>query len=154
MRAVIVSVLVLGAGLLLAPDAMAQSSPLVTPGERVRLETSDARRLEGTVEDARMDGITLIRDGERLEVAIAGLRRAWVRERSTRTGAVIGGVVGLAAGITYGLLITQPESSPCDADNCTRAGVTAASGAIGAVLGAGTGALIGSLIPRWRLRFP
>jgi hypothetical protein len=138
----------------MARAAAAQISGLVTPGERLRLETSDLGRFEAVAMTAGETVLRVDRNGERLEIATADIRRIWVRRRATGTGAIIGGAVGLAAGITYGLLITRPESSPCDADNCTRAGVTAASGAIGAAIGAGAGALIGTLIPRWRLRFP
>jgi hypothetical protein len=150
MRTVVVFACVL---LSTAPAARAQN-PLVTPGERVRLETIHAGRLEGVAVSATDRSVLLNQDGDQLEIASAEIERVWIRGRATRNGAVIGGLVGAAAGVTYGLLITRPESSPCDADNCTRAGVTAASGALGLAAGAGIGALIGSLIPRWKLRFP
>lgn len=154
MRFASVAPLLLLSWLMLTPEAAAQSARFVTPGERVRVETTDSRLIEGMSEATGAEMVRLNRDGERLDFAVADIRRAWVQRRSTRSGAIIGGVVGLAAGITYGLLITRPESSPCDADNCTRTGVTVASGLIGAAVGAGAGALIGSLIPRWQLRFP
>ena len=108
---------------------------------------SSTLKAQGPRVIAPAERASLVADGE-LDRAVANIRRAWVRERATRTGAVIGGAVGLVAGVTYGLLITQPESSPCDADNCTRAGVTAVSGLLGAAAGAGLGAIVGSLFHR------
>lgn len=150
MRAVVVFVCVL----LGAVSSGAAQGPLLTPGDRVRLQTVSAGLLEGVAAAASDQSVLLDRNGDRLEIARADIQKVWVRGRATKKGAIIGGIVGLAAGVTYGLLITRPESSPCDADNCTRAGVTAVSGAIGLAAGAGIGALIGSVIPRWRLRFP
>ena len=106
---------------------------------------SSTLKAQGPRVIAPAERTSLVADGE-LDRAVANIRRAWVRERATGTGAVIGGAVGLVAGVTYGLLITRPESSPCDADNCTRAGVTAVSGLLGTAIGAGLGAIVGTLI--------
>lgn len=109
----------------LAPAAQAQRNILVLPaGNLAHVEQADAD----------------------LVMARANLQGALARGRATGTGAAIGGVAGLLVGVAYGLLITRPSSSPCDSDNCTRAGVTAVSGLIGAAAGVGLGAIVGSFI--------
>ena len=69
-----------------------------------------------------------------------------LRQHSARRGAVVGGVsVGLLS-IALGALVA---SDPFLGSGGSNGGEIAAVGAIGALTGAGVGALIGTFIPRW-----
>ncbi len=87
------------------------------------------------------------------QLSSSDIDKLWVRGRATKTGAIIGGIVGLLAGVGYGLLLGEVicNNEDCNADTGT---VVAALGLGGALAGAGGGALIGAAIPKWHLRFP
>lgn len=127
---------------------------ILIPNQLVRIQTLDGSRHTGITGPLTDGSLVLNSPNEVLRINVAEIERMWLRGHATRKGALIGGAIGLAGGVVYGLLITEPASSPCDANNCTRAGVTVLSGLLGAAVGAGSGAIIGSLIPRWSLRFP
>jgi hypothetical protein len=144
-----VPALILAATLWAAPaTAQNAASPLpVASGELARLLATDQMvRVQTT--DGRYQ------TGRNLAINSREIQRAWVRGKSTKTGAIVGGITGLVGGALIGYLVTNPSSSPCDANNCTRTGVTVISGLLGAAAGTGAGAIVGSLIPKWRLRFP
>ena len=98
------------------------------------------------------DGSLLLGTGARgVSMPSAEIGRLWTRGRSTAQGALIGGGAGLVLGAVYGALISEVT---CAESSCTTLGLVAAAGGLGAANGAALGALVGLVIPRWRLRFP
>ncbi len=122
------------------------------PDQRLRIETGDG---EATVEgrySAMEDGSLLLRTGaSSVGVPTAEIERLWTRGRSTAQGALIGGGAGLVLGAVYGALISEVT---CAESSCTTLGLPAAAGGLGAAGGAALGALVGLVVPRWKLRFP
>jgi hypothetical protein len=105
-----------------------------------RLADFDAAMLKLESEDrplitVRLDEITWLR----------------VRGRSTTTGAVIGGVAGLAFGVLAGVVVARIADEDGDPE---YASAIAVLGGVFTVAGAGTGAIIGTAIPKWRLKWP
>jgi hypothetical protein len=102
---------------------------------------------------ARSDSLVLAGDAGLSRIDHLEIDRLWVRGRATKQGAIIGGITGLLAGIGMGLFIGEVicNNEDCNAD--TGAAVVAL-GVGGGLLGAGGGALIGSTIAKWHLRFP
>jgi len=135
-----------------ARDAVAQTrSPSVgvVPGSRVRVKTpSLVAPLIANFLEQRGDTLVFIEDGrgrgvwsfdidqiERLEMTAgqAGKNKAPITK-----GALIGGGIGLAAGILFASVATPSDES--------REYSPALSGALGAGVGAGIGALVGSRV--------
>lgn len=135
--------LILGA----SPTAHAQridSSSLaqLRPQRFVRIETSALGRIQGTVAQHSATDLLLADGGEHL-VPVDEIQRAWVRGRHTKTGAIIGGILGAGGGLFFGLLI----DAVCEGD-CQGSAATVTVLGLGA--GVGLGALVGSAFPRWK----
>jgi hypothetical protein len=112
--------------------------------------------MEGRFEQFRPDSL-VIRRGElaRVGIALRTVSRVWVRERATRTGMLVGGLLGVPLGVLVGGGLCDfernQENNIGDDVSCTEhyIGATVA----GAALGVGLGALVGRVIPKWNLRF-
>lgn len=122
-------------------------------GQRLRVERPDGARLEGVFSAATADSLVIEHDAGLARIDHAEIGRLWVRGRATKTGAIVGGITGLVAGIATGLFIGEVicNNEDCNADTGVA---VAALGLGGGVVGAGGGALIGSTIGKWHLRFP
>lgn len=122
-------------------------------GQRLRIERPGGARLEGAFSAASGDSLVMAGDLGLAQLSDSDIDKLWVRGRATKTGAIIGGIVGLLAGVGYGLLVGEVicNNEDCNADT---GAVVAAVGLGGALVGAGGGALIGAAIPKWHLRFP
>ncbi len=120
-------------------------------GKRLRIEAPSGRRLEGVLAATRPDGLVVGQDAQTIQLDLGEIDRLWVRGRSTKQGALIGGITGAVAGIGYGLLVGEGicNNEDCNADT---AAVVGAAGLLGAASGALAGAAIGALIPRWHRR--
>ena len=137
-----------------AQDAgLTSTMQAMTVGQRVRVDVSQVGRLEGRFLVANGATLTLDRDDVPVQLRLPDIERLWVRGRSTRRGALVGALVGVA----FGIWIGTEAADVCDIDGepCFTTAEAAAvggllSGAGGAVVGAG----IGFAIPTWRLRFP
>jgi hypothetical protein len=119
----------------------------VPPGSTVRVQTFAGEVLEGTLQLAGDSlRVTTI---DRVEVlALGDIRSAWRRERRTRTGAIIGALLGGTGGGAFlGFL-----GIVADVEEAGRLAV------IGVLAGAGAGGLlggvVGSAVPRWELIHP
>ncbi len=124
------------------------------PGQRVRVDLRLVGRLEGTLALRSDTGLSLIQDDAQIHIRLPDVERLWVRGRATGRGALIGGGMGLVAGVIYGLLIGPVACEPVDGGDCTTAEVAAVTGLLGGAGGAVAGAAIGFAVPTWRLRFP
>ena len=118
------------------------------PDRFVRIQVPDLGRVSGRVNALTPNKLTLVTADRDRRVSLAAIDTLWVRGRRTKTGAIIGSIVGLGGGIFLGLLV----DGLCEYDCGNGAPVTL--GILGAAAGAGAGALIGAAIPRWRKIFP
>lgn len=126
-------------------------TPLEMRGKRVRLRADEAR-MSGRLLTARDGTATLETTGGMRMFALENIDSVWVRGRSTRTGAVIGGAIGAAF---FGVAASVLNASACSDTVCVSAGSAALQGGLfGLVSGAIVGGGIGALIPKWKGRFP
>ena len=148
-----VSLLVLA---LSAAPASAQSidqvlQPLVERRQVIRLRAENAE-VTGRLQALADGAATLETTHGTRSVSLASVDSAWVRHRSTGTGALIGGIAGGVAGAVFiGLLAAAACEYECDNIGLEGGLVGLALGGAGGAL---VGAAIGAAIPRWRLRFP
>lgn len=91
----------------------------------------------------------LVLDG-RQRIPVAAIDSLWLRKSYVKTGAVIGSLAGVVAGA----LIARANTSPCSglygecfASSYATVLVSAAGGTV-------VGALIGSVFPKWKFRYP
>lgn len=113
------------------------------PHRFVRIETSALGRIQGTVTQRSASELQLSNDDEHV-IPIQDIHRAWVRGRHTKTGAIIGGILGAGGGLFLGLL----AEGLCEYD-CAHNAVVPVT-LIGIGIGAGVGAIIGTAFPRWK----
>jgi hypothetical protein len=137
----------------------AQNLPPTRPdlpaGAVIRVEALSGERIEGRFEQYRADSLWLSRAAlGPTGVPLGTLSRVWVKGRATKTGMLVGGLVGIPLGVLLGASLCGFERL---ADNtgkdigCTEhyVGGTAA----GVAVGVGLGALVGRFIPKWHVRF-
>ena len=124
----------------------------VPRGKTIRVGTRSSQLHTGRLAD--FDAVMLQMESEDRQLITVPLDEiTWlrVRGRSTMTGAVIGGLAGLAFGVLYGVFVARIATEDGDPE---YASAIAAVGAFFTVVGAGTGAIIGTAIPKWRLKWP
>ncbi|MEO8201759.1 MAG: hypothetical protein ABI679_14615 [Gemmatimonadota bacterium] len=121
---------------------------LLKPARFVRFALPPLGRTTGTVESHSSSEVVLVGNGGRQVISLASIDTLWVRGRATKPGAIVGGVLGLGAGILLGVL----AEALCEYD-CGHAYVVPIA-LIGTAAGGATGAVIGAAIPRWRKVYP
>jgi hypothetical protein len=138
--------------LLLAMSAggvQAQELPLrqLKPGQTVRVKTVGGSRFVTRLGAGTGDSSFALAD---TPFEVARLDSLWVRGRAVGTGALVGGAAAgvLSFGFYAWICTMVAEGNGCDAWD-TVTGLALATGAGGALIGAG----VGALIPKWRLRY-
>lgn len=140
----------------LSGRAVAQDPRAPIPGRLgvnsvVRATLSDGRTITGRYA-ALGDGRLGVRSesGATDTLTLTRIQTLAVRGRHTKTGAIIGGAAGLAAGIFVGYMV----HGVCDAAECD--GVRPYLLAIPLFSGGGAllGAAIGAAIPKWKKVYP
>jgi hypothetical protein len=134
-----------------AQDPAAPALDRLGPTSVVRATLPDGRTITGTysaVGDGRL-GISANAGGTDT-LRLAQLRALSVRGRHTKTGAILGGTVGLAAGLFLGYMI----GGVCDAAECDRGKPFLVTVPLFAGGGTLLGAAIGSALPKWTRVFP
>ncbi len=139
-----------GAGAQESPvSAILHSSSL--RGKTLRLRTDQAR-ITGRLIAAGAGEVTLRPERGPVVVAMQDIDTLWVRKTAAGTGALIGGVVG---GLFLGFASWALDQSACSDTVCDGGPGPAIGGAfLGGAIGAIAGAGIGALIPKWKRRFP
>ena len=146
--------------LILAPSLGAQETP--PPAEPVLASLAPARPVVRLRADqARVTGRLLAAGGGRAALGIGAdtqvvwlraVDSVWTRGRAWKTGAIVGGAVGMAL---LGAFTSVIVSGLCEVD-CDNAGLEGA--VVGGLVGLGGGALlgaaVGAAIPKWKRRFP
>ena len=139
-----------------APDTTAVGAALsvACPGSRVRLYREAGGPVQGRCGPA-MDGHLLLRDAgaDEREVPLQGVREVWVHERQTRRGALLGAGIGAGTLVLTGVLLVNMA---CYSSECANDYVLAIQW--GALLGGGTGAVVGAgigyLSREWERKYP
>jgi hypothetical protein len=129
--------------------------PNLPTGAFVRVEALTGERIEGRFEQYRGDSVFVSRGAlGPTGVPIGTLSAVWVRGRATRTGMLVGGLVGVPLGVLAGAGLCdferRQENNIGEDVSCAEHYIGAA--AVSAALGVGLGALVGRFIPKWHLR--
>lgn len=128
------------------------SLPLLPPGAVVRVGLADGSRAQGLLVSRDRVSLTLRENVSLRRVPIDQVQRIWVRHRSTRTGALVGGAVGALGGA---LLLNTFVRGACESpSDCNVSEATLFGLGVGGASGALVGAVIGAAFPHWRLEFP
>lgn len=140
-------------GLLDAQDSrLARDSAtvvLLKPTRLVRFSLPAMGRVSGRIANRWGDTLALASNGTRQVISLGSIDTLWVRGRATKTGAIVGGILGIAGGLFLGAL----ADGLCEYD-CQNSDYLVTGGLLGLAAGAGTGAIIGAAIPRWRKVYP
>lgn len=131
-----------------APSVEALRS--LAPDAYVRVVPRAGSRIQGPISFVTSLEIAL---GSHRAVPATAIESLWVRKSHARTGVLLGALVGGAAG----LVIAHNHGRHCiqslgDANTCNVEQELIAFGALTGGMLAGAG--VGSLIPKWKLRFP
>ena len=120
-------------------------------GQRLRVELMEGARETGRYRNHVGDSLRM-HDGAVVTIAMDDLRKVWTRGNNWKTGALVGGGVGLVAGAVVGAWLGDFACAE-GGEDCTLEAALALGG-IGAAGGAGLGAVAGLLIPRWDQQWP
>jgi hypothetical protein len=114
---------------------------------------STGRQFQGTFLGYEWPELRLDTGTQSLVVPLPEVDAIWVRGRATKRGAVLGMLVGVVVGSAAGLYVGEVI---CDDSDCqaNTVGAIATFGALGAVGGAASGAIVGLTVPRWHALFP
>lgn len=133
----------------MAPRGLDSASIVfLKPDRFVRIQLPDLGRIQGKVGFRTGSEMVLQMEDEKRTVSLSSVDTLWVRGRRTKTGAIIGGLVGIGGGIFLGALANALCEYDCGGN------VVVAGALFGMATGGITGAVIGAAIPRWRRVFP
>ncbi len=135
---------------LVGADAQAQAAVPLEPGSRLRVLLADRSIHEGRLVTLDEEVLALDSDGER-RFATSDVDQIWLRQGRGRSTASTLGLIYGAGFAGLGMLAYGDycgESAPC-----TDWGSVALLGLAGAAVGALMGGAIGSVLPRWDLRY-
>jgi hypothetical protein len=123
----------------------------IKPGQTVRIRVHGGDRIESRIRSLRGESLALQLVGDSAAFDVAAIDSLWVRGRATRTGAIAGAaVVGVASVVFWGGLCQGLSDGP---GGCTEWGRVTGYSLVSAGAGALIGAGVGSLVPKWRLRY-
>ncbi|MCU0241991.1 MAG: hypothetical protein MUF51_06170 [Vicinamibacteria bacterium] len=114
---------------------------LVAYGRVLRVATQDQRQRKGVYAGIRDDRIILVDEGDQA-IPIDDVAVVWQDTRRVREGAITGGFVYAALGITLAAALPTDTAKP--------AGLYVGFGALLAVPGAMHGALVGTHVSKWQ----
>jgi hypothetical protein len=115
------------------------------PGQTVRLSLPGTGRIPGRVTMLPGGGLTVLATDDHRELNLGLTDTLWVRKTAWVPGLVIGGVLGAGFGVLVGIAV----QGACEYD-CPSTGEVVAFGIGTAAVGAGLGAAVGALIPKWK----
>lgn len=107
--------------------------------------------IAGRLSDRGAGSFSLAMDSGSRTLGLEQVEALWVRGRATRTGAMVGGIVGVVSGVLFGLWV---EKTFCDCVDPNYAGAAAKGGVIFGAAGLALGAVIGTAIPKWHQKYP
>jgi len=143
---------VMGIALLLAgmtaTELQAQYFGTLEPGQTVRVRTAGGDRFSTRLGGGFTDSLRFAHAG--IPFQPGRVDSLWVRGHATKTGMIVGAAV--AAPLSFGFFAFVCEVVS-EGSGCDQYGTVALLGLAGGAAGALVGAGIGSLIPKWRLRY-
>jgi hypothetical protein len=107
--------------------------------------------IAGRLSDRGAGSFSLAMDSGSRTLRVDQVEALWVRGRATRTGAVVGGIVGVVSGVLFGLWVEKTFYEGVDPN---YAGAAARGGVIFGAAGLALGAVIGTAIPKWHQKYP
>jgi hypothetical protein len=116
-------------------------------GAWVRVAAAPLGRIEGRVVAHTATELVLSVEEGPSRIPLAGVDTLWVRGKATRTGALVGGLLGTGLGILIATQAVEEGETP-------GADWVGAFGLGGALVGGSLGAALGSAFPRWDRRYP
>jgi hypothetical protein len=122
----------------------------------LRVRTADGGELQGAYLRVRDDTLSirgrpgLIRTAPPVRIPFASVDTLWVRRSAWKTGAAVGAVAGTAL---YLALASAVDGDDPEASAYLLPASALEAVALGVAVGGGNGALIGSLVRRWDVRF-
>jgi len=122
----------------------------IKPGRRVRIERLDTSRIEGDLVRATADSLSVRSDSTLISIAMPSIGGVYERRRSAAVGAGIGAAVGALVGVVGGIAWSNSDSF---IKPDSEAQGSAILGLVGVVVGAGFGAIVGSAMHRWKVRY-
>ncbi len=131
-------------------DPRSAALDTLTPGSHIRVDFG-GEHAEGKLRERTRFGLVLTDDGSETTVETGSVEGLWVRDRFTGQGALLGGVLGLAAGAGLGSAISH---AGCDTGDCQELEAVVIGGLVVGAVGALVGGLTGTLITRWDQVYP
>lgn len=126
------------------PESLLRFGPKTT----LRVETLSLGRIDGQFLRATADTLSLSVQGSPTLVPLRDVQALWQRGRATKTGAIVGGIVGAIGVSLFVEFLRGLADEPSSSD------ITVASGVVGGAGGALVGGVIGAAIPKWHRRYP
>jgi hypothetical protein len=136
----------LAAGQAAASGEMRTAFESLRVSQWVRLAGSGLGIRQGRLVARSPTELILSPDPHSVRVPLAEIDTLWTRAHSTRTGAIVGALLGIGLGAMF-----ASEAGERDTD---RTALWAGSLPAGAVAGGLLGALFGTAVPRWKRQFP
>lgn len=112
----------------------------------VRVASSELGRREGRLLQRGPTEMILSPESQSLRVPLASIDTLWTRGHSTKTGALVGALLGAGIGALAAASLGEQDTD--------RAALWAVSLGGGTVGGGLVGMLFGASLPRWSRRFP
>lgn len=106
------------------PEGAPLDSAMVTwlrPSRLVRFAGPGMGRVEGTVERQQGNSLSLTNRGVRRVISLGSIDTLWVRGRATKTGAIIGGILGIGTGVFLAALADGLCEFDCHHNSTFRA---------------------------------
>jgi hypothetical protein len=126
----------------------------LTPGSLAKVRLGSGEIIQGKLLRLRIDTTLIAVDSGARKIPVSSMDSLWVRGNYLGKGTIIGAIAGGALGAAFGIVAARGS---CDLPTCSADGYFLLAGA-GALIvglpGALAGSLVGSLTPRWVLRFP
>ena len=113
----------------------------------VRLAGPGLGRREGRVLQHSPTEIVLSPEPQSLRIPATSIDTLWTKGTSSKTGALVGGLLGAGVGVLFATQAVEEGETP-------GAGWVLAIGGGGAVAGGLLGALVGLAFPRWHRQYP
>jgi hypothetical protein len=132
---------------LLAQEPQESVLGTLKPGQIVRVRPRTGDRIESRVLSMQGDSLVLSLGGSSVMLSARTMDSLWIKGRATGLGAIIGAAIAAVGSVVISAAVCESiqEDFPCGESGKA----IAASIAGGAVLGGA----IGSVVPKWRLRY-